>query len=99
MTVEEFSKVLGKSWEENLNEEIKYVNVSVGLKMNDLISVVRKKYNDNHKIKIALAEKNRELDDILLQLKEVEDDVQLVKDLIEKKSRSQDKQAFTLNKK
>jgi len=99
MTAEEFAKVVGKSWEENLNEEIKYVNVSVGLKMNDLFSVIRKKYNDNRKLKIALAEKNRELDGILLQLKEVEDDVKLVKELLEKKSCRQDKQAFTLNKK
>jgi len=44
-------------------------------------------------------EKTKQLDNILLQLNEVEQEVQMVKQLIRKKDNITEKQKFTLNKK
>jgi len=99
MTAEEFAKVIGRSWEDNPEEEVKFINVAVGLKMNELFNIVRKKYEDNHKLETVLIQKNKELDFILYQLKEVEDDLRLIKGLILKTDSSTENQKYTLNKK
>ncbi len=98
MTIEEFAKVVGKAWEDNPDEKVKLVNVAVGLKMKDLFNVVREKYIENQKLEANLYEKNRELNTILLQLKEIEQDMQQVKESIKQNSSGKTLN-FTLNKK
>jgi len=71
MTVGDFTKVVGRAWEENLNDDVKFINIAVGMKMKDLAGCLRRSYLENQQLENALAEKNKELDEILFQLQEL----------------------------
>lgn len=98
MTIEEFTKVLGRAWEENPNEGLKLINVAVGLKMKELVNIIKQRHRNNQAVETTLVEKNKELDNILSQLNEVEQGVKLAKLRTIERS-SGEKQKYTLNKK
>lgn len=94
MTMEEFAKVLGRAWESNPNNEVKIINAAVGLKLKDLVNSIKQKHYYNQELETALLKKNKELDDILFQLNEIEQEVKLAK-----LKSSSEKQKYTLNSK
>lgn len=100
MTAEEFSKVVGKAWEENLADDIKHVNVAVGLKMKDIGRIVNESYSTNKELEDLVIAKNKELDEMLVQIKEIDSGVKLAKTRMKLLESAQERERkYSFNKK
>lgn len=98
MTIQEFTKVVGRAWESNSSYEVKLINVAVGMRMKDLVNCVKKQSDRRQKLENLLVQRNKELDSILSELKEAEESVRLAKALLEHDNTSV-KPVYTSNKK
>jgi hypothetical protein len=100
MTAEEFAKVVGRAWQSNEFDDVRFINVAVGLKMKDLARCIKQSFSSNNRLANQLEEKNRELDSILSQLDEMDSALKSVQVKSATKSKAKEKSVmYSVNKK
>lgn len=58
MTIDEYSKVVGRAWGSSNYEGVKYVNTTIGFNTREIVSVLKYKENFNSKLKKDISIKN-----------------------------------------
>ncbi|MDZ7765193.1 MAG: hypothetical protein U5K00_12320 [Melioribacteraceae bacterium] len=94
MTGEEFAKTIGRAWESSNNQDVKFVNVGVGLGLKDVTALITKKIHENEFLRRELVSKDVQLNSIEARIKEMKENLSIIKSVIyrnEQKNNNQQK--------
>jgi len=61
MTLQEYSKVIGRAWQSSNLENVKYINTAIGFNHRDIVSVLKKKQRANKSLRITLNSNKQKL--------------------------------------
>ena len=61
MTIDEYSKVVGRAWESSNFDGVNFINTAVGFNTRDIVKALKNKDNFNKRIKSDIKEKNEKL--------------------------------------